>query len=156
MPRFENLGILNNADSGDNSMMQNKSIYIHSQYGGVPANFFHMKTNLNATNFMWMFEAVGYDYGQATSIRTSWVAHKSGAGLYQTGVVNISSGPFGAHNVYLSSDQCLVIVAYCPGSWQGFTLNAYNTAPNYNSPLDNGGMVTVTATAFSSSSTGVY
>lgn len=156
MPRFENLGILNNADSGDNSMMQNKSIYIHSQYGGVPYNYFHMKTNINTTNNMWMFEAVGYDYGYATTIRTAWVVHKSGGGLYQQGQVNISSGPFAANNTYLSSDQYLVVVAYCPGSWQGFTLNAYNTAPNYYSPLDNAGMATITATAFSPSSTGVY
>lgn len=154
--RFANLGILNNADSGDNSMMQNKSIYIHSQYGSPPANFLHMKTNINTTNNMWMFEAVGYDYCQATTIRTAWVVHKSGGGLYQTGQASINSGPFAAHNTYLSSDQYLVIVAYMPGCWQGFTLNAYNTAPNYYSDLDNGGMATITATAFSSSSIGVY
>lgn len=156
MPSFENLGILNNADSYDNSMMQYKSIYIHSQWSSVPANFLHMKTNINTTNNMWMFEAVGYDYCQATTIRTSWVVHKSGGTLYYQGQVNISSGPFAANNTYLSSDQYIVVVAYMPGCWQGFTLNAYNTAPNYYSNLDNAGMATITATAFSSSSTGVY
>lgn len=156
MSRFANLGILNNADSGDNSMMQNKAIYIHSQYGGVPANFLHMKTNVIAENYMWMFEAVGYDYGSATTIRTAWVVHKSGATLYHKGVASINSGPFGANNTYLSSDNYLVVVAYMPGAWQGFTLNAYNTAPIYYSPLDNGGIPTVTATAFSASNSGVY
>lgn len=156
MPRFENLGILNNADSGDNSMMQNKSIYIHSQWSSPPNVFLHMKTNINSVNNMWMFEAVGYDYCQATTIRTSWVVHKSGGTLYQIGVASINSGPFGANTVYLSGDQCLVVVAYMPGCWQGFTLNAYNTAPIYNSPLSNDGMVTVTATAFSGSNSPIY
>lgn len=156
MSRFANLGILNNADSGDNTMMQNKSIYIHSQWGAPAANFLHMKTNITATNYMWMLEAVGYDYCQATTIRTAWVVHKSGGTLYHKGVASINSGAFGANNVYLSSDQYLVVVAYMPGCWQGFTLNAYNTAPLYYSPLDNEGMPTVTATAFSGSNSGVY
>jgi hypothetical protein len=115
-----------------------------------------MKTNINSYNNMWMFEAVGYDYCYATSIRTAWVVHKSGSTLYHVGAVNISSGPFGANTVYLSGDQYLVLVAYMPGCWQGFTLNAYNTLPAYYQPLDNGGMATITATAFSGSNSPIY
>jgi hypothetical protein len=156
MSRFSNISILNNVDSGDSTMMQNKSIYIHSQWGAPPNNYLHMKTNLNAVNFMWMFEAVGYDYCQATTIRTAWVVHKSGGTLYHKGQVSINSGPFGANNTYMSGDGYLVVVAYMPGCWQGFTLNAYNTLPGYSQSVGTDGVVAITATAFSGGNTGVY
>jgi hypothetical protein len=156
MSKFTTLGILQNVDSGDNSMSQNKSIFVYSQYGYNPANYFHMKTNLNSTYFMWMFEAVGYDYAGAAAIRTAWVVHKSGGGLYRQGYANITNAYVAANNTYLSSDGYLVVVAYTPYYWQGFTLNAYNTAPQYYSNLSNGGMVTVTDTAFSGGNSGVY
>lgn len=156
MARFTNIGILQNVDSGDTTMSQNKSIYIHSQYGAPPNNFIHMKTNITGWAYMWMLEAVGYDYCQATTIRTAWCVHKEGGTLYGKGVASINSGAFGANNTYLSGDGYLVVVAYMPGCWQGFTLNAYNTMPLYSNNLSNGGMPYVTAVAFSESNSGVY
>jgi hypothetical protein len=115
---------------------QQKYIYNFNTTAGSPL-YIHMKTSLiGATTYnMWMFEAVGYNYGVAAPIRCSWGFHISTAGmpytngfLYNIGLRNQYPG-MSAHGVYIASDGYIVLRAYANGSnyYNGFTLNAYAT-----------------------------
>lgn len=154
--RVENLAILNNAYSNDGTFMQYRGMYkFNTTYNGF--GYIHMKTNINTVNNMWMFEAIGYNYGYAGNIRCGWVVHKSGSTLYYTGTSFAGFG-LNANTPYLSTDGYIVLVANRPSLYYvGFVLNAYNTADVYDqSSLENNKVPTVTASAISSSSTGVY
>ncbi len=110
-------------------------IYNFNTTSGSPL-YIHMKTNLiGATSYnMWMFEAVGYNYGLAAPVRCSWAFHISTAGfpytngfLYNIGLRDIYSG-MNAHGVYIASDGYIVLRAYAASHYyNGFTLNAYST-----------------------------
>jgi len=114
---------------------QQRHIFRHSTTAGSP-QFIHMKTNLiGSTSYnMWMFEAVGYNYGVAAPVRCSWSFHISTYGapytngyLYNIGLKDIYSG-MNAHGVYLASDGYIVLRAYAGSHYyNGFTLNAYST-----------------------------
>lgn len=114
---------------------QQRHIYRHATTAGSPS-YIHMKTNLiGATTYnMWMFEAVGYNYGTAAPVRCSWSFHISTAGapytngfLYNIGLKDIYTG-MNAHGVYIASDGYIVLRAYASSHYyNGFTLNAYAT-----------------------------
>ena len=114
---------------------QQKYIYTFNTTSGSPL-YIHLKTNLiGATTYnMWMFEAVGYNYGLSAPIRSSWAFHISTAGapytngfLYNIGLVN-QYGGLTAHGVYIASDGYIVLRAYAASNYyNGFTINAYAT-----------------------------
>lgn len=114
---------------------QQKYIFNFNTTSGSPL-FIHMKTNIiGATTYnMWMFEAVGYNYGLAAPIRCAWSFHISTAGapytngfLYNIGLRDIYSG-MNAHGVYIASDGYIVLRAYAASQYyNGFTINAYST-----------------------------
>jgi len=91
--------------------------------------YLHMKTNIPYMNgSMWMVEAVGFSYGAALPIRTSWCWYSyNGVGIAYVGVQNVYGG-MTAQNVYASSDGYAVLRAYLNGAYYtGFELNCYNT-----------------------------
>jgi hypothetical protein len=114
---------------------QQKYIYNFNTTSGSPL-FIHFKTSLiGATTYnMWMFEAVGYNYGLAAPVRCSWSFHISTAGapytngfLYNIGLVS-QYGGLTPHGVYIASDGYIVLRAYAANQYyNGFTLNAYAT-----------------------------
>ena len=119
----------------DGWYFQQRHIYRHATTSGSPL-YIHMKTNLiGATSYnMWMFEAVGYNYGLAAPVRCAWSFHISTAGspytngfLYNIGLRDIYTG-MNAHGVYIASDGYIVLRAYAGSHYfNGFTLNAYST-----------------------------
>lgn len=155
--RVQNLNILNNAYTNDGTFMQYKGFWKFNTYDWN-GYYLHMKTNINTVN-MWMIEAVGYNYCQATKIRSAWTFHWDGGNIY-----NISYRWLGGvnglqpTNVYRSGDGYIVLVSYSPcWGYCGFMLNGYNTADVYNqSGLSNGQTPQVTQSAFSGSNSGVY
>lgn len=114
---------------------QQRNIFNYNTTSSSPL-YIHMKTNLiGATSYnMWMFEAVGYNYGLAAPVRCAWAFHISTAGapytngfLYNIGLKNIYSG-MNAHGVYIASDGYIVLRAYAASQYyNGFTINAYST-----------------------------
>ena len=106
--------------------LQQRSIYNFMTTSGSPS-YVHLKTNIYAPSqdSMWMFEAVGYNYGAAAPIRCSWGIYCYQGTLYQTGVANIYGG-MNADGMYKSSDGYICIRGYAGGMYYlGFTLNAY-------------------------------
>jgi hypothetical protein len=86
-----------------------------------------MKTNIYAQSedTMYMFEAVGYNYGAASPVRCAWGMYIYNGTLYQTGVTNIYSG-MNADGMYKAGDNYVCIRAYAGGMYYlGFTLNVY-------------------------------
>jgi hypothetical protein len=73
--------------------LQQRGIWNFNTTGGSPS-YVHMKTNIYAQSqdSMYMFEAVGYNYGAASPIRCAWGIYTYSGTLYQTGVANIYSG----------------------------------------------------------------
>jgi hypothetical protein len=155
--RVQNLNILNNAYSQDGTFMQYKGFWKFNSYDWS-AYYLHMKTNINTVN-MWMIEAVGYSYCQATKIRSTWTFHWDGGGLYSVSY-NRFGGVNGLNptNVYMSVDGYVVLVGYSPcWGYCGLMLNGYNTADVYNqSGLSNDKTPQITASAFSGANSGVY
>lgn len=107
--------------------------YQNRYYGGN--NYFHYKTNIAiATYTMVMIEAIGYAYGANQSIRSSWVFYAYSY-LTNTGLADVYGG-LNAHGVYTSSDNYVVIRAYCPSYFSGWLFNAYTINPaGYNADI---------------------
>lgn len=106
--------------------LQQRGIYNFNTTSGSPT-YVHMKTNIYAPSqdSMYMFEAVGYNYGASVPVRCSWGIYCYQGTLYQTGVANIYSG-MNADGMYVSSDGYITIRAYAGGMYYlGFTLNVY-------------------------------
>jgi hypothetical protein len=106
--------------------LQQRGIFNFNTTSSSPT-YVHMKTNLYAPSedSMYMFEAVGYNYGASAPIRCSWGIYTYSGTLYQTGVANIYSG-MNADGMYKSSDNYVCIRAYSGGMYYlGFTLNVY-------------------------------
>jgi hypothetical protein len=106
--------------------LQQRGIWNFNTTGGSPS-YVHMKTNIYAQSedSMYMFEAVGYNYGASSPIRCAWGIYTYSGTLYQTGVANIYSG-LNADGMYKSSDNYVCLRAYSGGLYYcGFTLNAY-------------------------------
>jgi hypothetical protein len=90
--------------------------------------YIHMKTNIpHQSGLMIMIEAVGYNYGTAAPIRCAWNMYSY---TYQiSNVQNSAYNGMSAYSVYISSDNYYVIVGYASSMYyNGFTLNAYNSA----------------------------
>ena len=155
--RVQNLNILQNTNSYDGTFMQYKGFWkFNSYYGNT--DYLHMKTNINTVN-MWMIEAVGYSYCQATKVRSTWTFHWDGNALYNRSY-NRLGGNNGCNptNIYMSSDGYVVIVGYSPcWGYCGFMLNAYNTADVYNqSAISNNKVPQITAAATSGGNSPIY
>ena len=106
--------------------LQQRGIYNFNTTSSSPT-YVHMKTDIYAPSqdSMWMFEAVGYNYGASAPVRCSWGIYCYQGTLYQTGVANIYSG-MNADGMYKSSDNYITIRAYAGGMYYlGFTLNVY-------------------------------
>jgi hypothetical protein len=116
--------------------LQQRNIFNFNTTSGSPL-YIHMKTSISGTSAdsMWMFEAVGYDYGRASAVRCAWGLYCYNSTLYQTGVANIYSG-MDANGSYMSSDNYICLRAYASSHYfNGFTLNAY--ASRLDSPHSN-------------------
>jgi hypothetical protein len=153
-----NLGILKNANSGDNTSMQYKGVWKFNVYDPNYGLYLHMKTNINTVN-MWMFEAIGYNYCQGAMIRSAWTFHWDGGNLYSLSYTQ--KGPNSGcapTNVYMSVDGYVVLVANSPcWGYCGFVLNAYNTADIYNqNGLSNNQYPQITASLFSAKNGGAF
>ena len=115
--------------------VQQKYIYNYKTTASTPL-YVHLKTNLiGATTYnMWMFEAVGYNYGTGQNIRCAWSFHISTAGspytngfLYNIGLDQEYNG-LNPHGVYIASDGYIVLRSYAASMYYcGFTINAYST-----------------------------
>lgn len=87
----------------------------------------HLKLNLPKTNLngsMVMIEAVGYAYGSAQAIRSSWCFYQYQGSLYGVGVANIYPG-MNAEAVYFSADNFVCLRGGLSGYYSGFVLNAH-------------------------------
>ena len=97
-------------------------------YGGD--NYFHFKTNIPYSSWaMFRIEAVGYSYGAGLGIRSVWCFHTSyGSGIYNIDLQNYYNG-MNAHGVYNAADNFIVVRAYTPSYYSGWSLNAYTLNP---------------------------
>ena len=87
----------------------------------------HMKLNLpktSANGTMVMIEAVGYAYGSAQAIRSSWCFYHYQSLLYSANVANVYPG-MNAEAVYFSADNFVCLRAGLSGYFSGFVLNAH-------------------------------
>ena len=155
--RVRDLGILQNTAAYDGTTMQYKGFWKFNSYDWN-GNYLHMKTNLNSTN-MWMIEAVGYNYCQATKVRSAWTFHHWYGIPYQVGLQRLG-GVNGVNptNVYMSGDGYIVIVGYSPcWGYCGFMLNGYNTGDGYGqSGISSDQTPQIIASAFSGGNSPIY
>lgn len=154
----KNLSILNNTSANDGTSMQYKGFW-NFKTTDFSLYYLHMKTNINTVNNMWMIEAIGYNYCEATKIRSAWTFHNSGTTVYNISYTYLGgSRGLSPSNVYRSSDGYIVIVGWSPcWGYSGFMLNGYNTADGYNqASLSPDKSPQIIASAFSASNSGVY
>lgn len=107
-----------------------------SQYGiaqlSTTDNFtkIHIKTNIprETAGIMVTIEAVGFAYGAAQAIRSSWCLYQWQSALYSIGVSNVYPGLV-AEAVYYSADNYVCLRGSAGSSYfTGFALNAYVNA----------------------------
>lgn len=110
--------------------LQQRNIFNFMTTAGSPY-YVHMKTNLSTGgDCMYMFEAVGYNYGNGNATRSAWGFYVYQNNFYSVGLQNAYAG-ISADGVYKSSDNYVVLRAYCVGNYyNGFMLNAYPTRGN--------------------------
>lgn len=154
--RVQSLGILKNTAANDGTNLQYKGFWKFNSYDWS-GYYLHMKTNLNSTN-MWMIEAVGYNYCQATKIRSAWTFHYWYGTPYQVGMQRLGGvNGLNPTNVYISGDGYIVIVGYSPcWGYCGFMLNGYNTGDGYGQSGLNQQSPSIIASAFSGGNSPIY
>lgn len=155
--KVQNLGILRNAASQDETCMQYKGFWKYNTYD-FTSRYMHMKTNINSAPNMWMIEAVGYNYAMQLAIRSAWTFHWDGNGLYSVSYRNLGgNNSLNPTNVYRSLDGYIVIAAYSDNwGYSGFMLNAYNTADVYYQYFGINRIPEIIAFAYSASNNPVY
>lgn len=129
------------------------NIYTFNTTSGSPY-YVHFKTNVSAsTEKIFMIEAIGYNYGLALPIRSSWGVYTTGGGSTTAKGLQDAGGPLGAglnaNGVYTSTDGYACIRAYASSLYfAGWILNAH-VHPSY--------AVDITITAANQNSTsGAY
>lgn len=115
--------------------LQQRGIYAGIFYGSS-LNYIHIKTNIpKQSSVMAMFEAIGYNLGQAYNpgkpVRCCWCfyTYSGTADPYSVGLTNSYTG-LSAHGVYYSADNYTCLRAYHSVStyYCGFSLDAYVNA----------------------------
>ena len=102
----------------------------HCQTQDGTATKVHIKLNLPKTSLysaMVMIEAVGFAYGSAQAIRSSWCFYQYLSTLYSVNVNNVYPG-MNAEAVYYSTDNFVCLRGGLSGYFSGFVLNAYVNA----------------------------
>jgi hypothetical protein len=88
----------------------------------------HIKTSMpkgtGANNVMVTFEAVGFAYGSAQAIRSSWCLYQYQSTLYSMNGSNVYPGMV-AEGIYYSADNFVCLRGGLSGYFSGFMLNAY-------------------------------
>jgi hypothetical protein len=107
--------------------LQQRYIGAFNTGSGSPT-YIHIKTNLSTGgDVMYMFEAVGYNYGNGNSVRCAWGLYAYQNVLYHTGV-QTAYGGLSADGIYVSSDNYVCLRGYMNSHYyQGFIINAYPT-----------------------------
>lgn len=145
---FQKLQISNIGYYGTQYAQSKSAGYIYTTDGGS-FRYFHIKLNVGGDDSMWMADAVGYNYGAATPIRSSlgWYAYQSN--VYSVATSN-GYGGLSAIGVYPASDYSSVLVFLGTSVYySGFTLNVYNVRANATGQADPA-IVTWTITSSSS------
>lgn len=109
--------------------LQQRNIYNFMTTSGSPT-YIHIKTNLSTGgDCMYMFEAVGYNYGNGTAIRSAWGFYVYQNNIYGVGMQSAYGG-LSPHGVYKSSDNYIVLRSNQGNYFNGFMLNVYATRAN--------------------------
>ena len=110
--------------------LQQRYVGSYMTSSGSPS-YIHIKTNLSTGgDCMYMFEAVGYNYGNGNSVRCAWGFYVYQNNFYNIGLQN-GYGGLSAHGVYKSSDNYVVLRGYMNSHYyNGFIINAYPTRTN--------------------------
>jgi hypothetical protein len=138
-----------------NAGQQQLGIYTYNISTVSGAQYIHLKTNQHVqSGVMYMLEAKGYDYGNATAVDVMWSGYlyAASSGIYSEGESNVVSGSATASNQYISSDGYLVVVMYSPNCYYlGFVVNAYTA-----NPTGIGTRISIVASTNSAASSGIF
>ena len=149
--RFDKLQISNIGYYGTQYGQTRSAGYINTT-DSSSNRYIHIKLNVGGDDSMWMADAVGYNYGNASIIRCSWGWYAYQNNIYSASYSNGYNG-LSASNIYAASDWSTVIVAYASTVYySGFTLNIYNMRQNATGQAN----PAITTWTISSSSSPVY
>lgn len=109
------------------------NIYSYNSTNGS-LTYMHFKTNIsNTANKIVMIEAIGYNYGFSSAIRSSWCFYAWNNLVIDKGRQNFyAAGGLAADGIYASSDGYAVIRAYSSNPYYiGYILNAHSGPAGY-------------------------